>query len=455
MTTHFIESITQNTLDERERCLMRAFEQVLTARRWSREQLRAAQFAALSTLVEAAYEHLPFYRDKYDTAGFHPGQLRGFNDLPRIPLLTKDELRRAELFRLPSTADNPDVRLLASSGSTGMALRIYRDDASLWHFTAYNTSLYYQWCNHKPLVDVLYCVDMATDSIDFALADLLRTTVAEERLLPVTAEPEEIIARIDDLRPTFISTYPSTLRAVAIALDRCRRTYEYLQVAHLTSEMLDDATRRLLRRVFPKARLVETYTSTEAGLVGYRCPKTEQWHLAEDGLIPEIVDKDGIPTEGLGRLVVTDLTNRATPIIRYAGLGDLCRWEPSECACGTVHRSLAELAGRVADLIALPDGRTLSPYAVTNALEEMPAIYQYQVVQQTHTMFEVLIVRQPTAGIGKNSLGDTAICQAVSDCLRAAVGSEATCVVRLVEKILPRPGAHKIPLVVSHLPRSS
>jgi phenylacetate-CoA ligase len=449
MSRAFLEPLTSKLLSDRERRLLDACQAVAERRRWNRPKLEAAQLAALQELVEAACEQLPFYREKYAAAGFRPRDLRTLEDLQRIPLLTKDELRKADLRRLAPRNDDA-VRLLSSSGSTGMALRVFRNEESLWRFTGNNMALYYEWCQGRPLTDVLYCIDLATDSIDFALADLLRTTVPEQRLLPVAMPAPQLMATLDNLRPTFFSTYPSTIRSVAIELDRRGLSNERLELLHLTSEMCDQGTRQLLRRVFPRARIIETYTSTEAGLIAFECPLAGGWHLAEDGLIAEIVDETGQPTEELGQLVVTDLTNWATPIIRYSGLGDLCRWQRSPCPCGTELRSLAQLAGRVADLIVLANGETLSPYVVTNALEELVGVYQFQVVQQTVTSFEVLVVRRPDA-----SVGDDRLRSAVKDCLCASLGSDVACRVQLVERISPRAGAHKVPLVVSHAPRAA
>ena len=44
---------------------------------------------------------------------------------------------------------------------------MYRDEDSLWHFTARNTALYYEWCAQQPFDEVLYFVDLSQDSIDY------------------------------------------------------------------------------------------------------------------------------------------------------------------------------------------------------------------------------------------------------------------------------------------------
>src|SRR5205085_201814 len=104
-----------------------------------------------------------------------------------------------------------------------------------------------------PIADVLYFLDLTLGKIDHALADLLRTTVPQGRILDSSATPAAMMAAIERFSPEFISTYPSTLRNVAVTMDRQGKTNARPRLLHLTSEMLDARTRSLLERVFPRA----------------------------------------------------------------------------------------------------------------------------------------------------------------------------------------------------------
>ena len=268
----------------------------------------------------------------------------------------------------------------------------------------------------------------------------------ENRILASDLPTHELADAVEKLRPEFVSTYPSTIRNVAVAMHRRGTTWRGLKLLHLTSEVLDGGTRSLLAKVFPAARLVETYTSTEAGLIAYSCPaEPHRLHVAEDGVILEIVDAAGRPTDGVGEVVVTDLTDRATPLIRYRGLGDFGRWEPSACPCGIPRRSIRSLEGRLADSVLLATGESLSPYALVDAIEELPGIYQFQVIQESFIRFAVRVVRDPSAGLGEGETGRS-IALAV-----AALVPGADCRAEFVRAILPETGRHKVPLVVSRL----
>jgi phenylacetate-CoA ligase len=445
----FNQTESQAMLAAREGRLLSALDRVIAFQKWSRREILDFQFKSLQALVYHAFETVPFYRAKYTAAGFNPEELRSLADLSRIPVLTKDELRRADPEHLKSTQVTGATYLLASSGSTGVPGRIWRDEESLWQITARNLVWYYDICKGKPLDNALYVVDLAPDSIDCLLSDFLRTLVHEERLVSVTEPTPLLIEKIDEFQPDFISSYPSTMRNIAFVLRERGETYEPLRLLHLTAEMLDQRTRNVLEKVFPNAQLIESYTSTEAGLVAYPCTEGHL-HLAEEGGLYEILDAEGNATEEQGRLVVTDLTNQATPIIRYDGLGDYCRWAKTECACASPFRAISHLEGRAAESLLLPGNIRLSPYVLTNALEEVEGICQYQVIQYAVDDFELLVVRDK---IGKSA--EAEIDSSLRQIIARVAGDTCRCRVTCVERILPKAGAHKVPLVISHVRRSS
>ncbi|MFO1437399.1 MAG: hypothetical protein U1F81_03695 [Verrucomicrobiaceae bacterium] len=429
--------LTPAQIRERGEKLHTALDVVIEQRSWNTPKRRAHQWRTLKKLVQHAFEHLPLYQRLFARNGFKPDMLEDWDDLQKLPLLTKDELRDANQ---QSGIKNQEFRWLASSGSTGIPAKIARSEASLWHYMAWNTALFFDWCGGQPISNGLYLVDFAPDSIDFAAADLLRTTVPDSRLFSVHDPVSKLTEKVLRISPEFISSYPSTLRAIALELGR--RVIAQTKLIHLTSEMLDAHTRHLLSQVFPNAKLIETYTSTEGGLVAFQCPHDARWHIAETNVIAEIVDDAGHATDGLGHLVITDLTNDATPIIRYRGLGDLARWETSPCPCGSSLKSIRQLEGRSAAMLRTRGGVWLSPFVITNAIEEVPGLAQYQVVQQQAGSIEVRVVATSTADLEPHLL-------------RVLDHADMDVRVQFVPEIKPNGRGHKVPLVVSELPQAA
>jgi phenylacetate-CoA ligase len=436
---------TPSQIRTRGHHLHTALDQVIEHRAWSRPKRRAHQWRTLRALVQHAHDHIPLYQRLFAKSGFTPEMLDDWDDLPKLPLLTKDDLRTAIKTDLLAKDNRADIRWLSSSGSTGIPASIARTEDSLWHYMACNTALFYDWCHGQPLTNGLYLVDMARDSIDFAAADLLSTTVPSSRILSVHDPVAKLTRELLSIAPEFISSYPSTLRAIALDLRSQKRVITKTRLIHLTSEMLDAHTRHLLGQIFPNARLIETYTSTEGGLVAWQCMHDARWHIAETNVICEIIDDNGQPTDGLGHIVITDLTNTATPILRYRGLGDLARWEPEPCPCGSTARSIRQIEGRSAAMLRTRSGSLVSPYVITNAIEEIPGLSQYQVVQKQAGILKVRIVAE-------SDTHRTRIIRGVEQALEVALNHEVDLQITFVSNIAAPAGSHKVPLVISELP---
>lgn len=434
--------LTPAQIRERGEKLHTSLDVVIEQRSWSTPKRRAHQWRTLKKLVQYAFEHLPLYQRLFAKNGFKPDMLEDWDDLQKLPLLTKNDLRGLPDSDLISNHKSQIInhKWLASSGSTGIPAKIARSEDSLWHYMAWNTALFFDWCGGQPISNGLYLVDFAPDSIDFAAADLLRTTVPDSRLLSVHDPVAKLTEKVLSLAPEFISSYPSTLRAIALELGS--RVIVQTKLIHLTSETLDAHTRHLLSQVFPNAKLIETYTSTEGGLVAFQCPHDARWHIAETNVIAEIVDDAGRATDGLGHLVITDLTNDATPLIRYRGLGDLARWETSPCPCGSSLKSIRQLEGRSAAMLRTRGGVWLSPFVITNAIEEVPGLAQYQVVQQQAGSIDVRVVATNAAELEPHLL-------------RVLDHADMDVRVQFVPEIKPNGRGHKVPLVVSELSQAA
>ncbi|MCY2940659.1 MAG: hypothetical protein NTV50_03205 [Planctomycetota bacterium] len=410
-TSRFSEIQSPTNIKQRGELLLSAIDRVIAFDKLNQEELQAFQLEKLKSLVSEAYQNVPMYWKKYHEAGFDPHSLKTMGDLNRIPLITKADLRNAGLRSIKNFARKEPVWLLSSSGSTGVPSRIYREEQALWHFMARSLVIYKNWCAGKPLANVLYITDLAAGSIDFALADLLQTTVMEKRILGSNLPTQELIHAIELFQPEFISSYPSTIRSIAIAMHRCGKIFKGLKLLHLTSEMLEQTTRSLITTVFPHAKIVETYTSSEAGLIAYSC-----------GAHP---------------------SNHCTPMIRYCGLGDYAALDHTNCECGTTHRSIKTLEGRISDSIVTPDGGLISPYILIDAIEEIPGIYQFQIVQSSKNKLKIRIIHDISSRSNQANVQTS-----VHDALKKVVPSMIIDV-NFVTTISSENNRHKIPLVVS------
>jgi phenylacetate-CoA ligase len=187
--------------------------------------------------------------------------------------------------------------------------------------------------------------------------------------------------------------YPSTLTALA---DHCmRRGVALAGLAHILSvgEQLAPGTRALAEAVFG-ARTIDLYSSEEAGCIAAQCPESDCLHVMAEATIAEIVNEDGEPCRPgeVGRVLVTDLHNYATPIVRY-DIGDLAEMA-APCACGRELPAWARIVGRTRNLVLLPDGTRRWPITGFTRCRDIAPILQFQFVQHDRSTIEIRLVTE-------------------------------------------------------------
>jgi phenylacetate-CoA ligase len=153
------------------------------------------------------------------------------------------------------------------------------------------------------------------------------------------------------------------------------------------------------------ARLFDCYSSEEVGYIALQCPDGAGYHLMSEMLLVEIVDADGEPCAPgeIGRVLVTDLRNFATPLIRYE-LGDHAEMGAA-CACGRGLPVIRRVVGRERNLILMPDGSRHWPLTARSQYRSVAPVVQYQMIQQERERIEVrLVVETPLSADQEASL---------------------------------------------------
>lgn len=153
--------------------------------------------------------------------------------------------------------------------------------------------------------------------------------------------------------------------------------------------------------------VADLYSSQEVGNIALQCPEGEGYHVMAESVLVEVLDDQGAPcSDGqVGRVVISDLHNFATPLIRY-DIGDMA--EPGgRCACGRGLPTLRRILGRERNLLLLPDGSRHWPLVGFARFREVAPIQQYQMVQHSRSAVEVrLVCERPLTQDEETRLGD-------------------------------------------------
>ncbi len=357
---------------------------------------------ALALLVRDAGARVPFYRDLYARAGVDVSAFRGSADLTTLPCSTRDALQQPpDRDHVRDDRDPLRCSRTSTSGSTGKPLTIYFSKAELYFR---RLSVLTGLRHYAPLRFPLCIVDVGsmiphgprTIEQNLGIVRILR--------IPGNGPAAEQRAALVRYRPTILEGYPTCLGVLAESLSESEAKRVRPLLVACRGERLVEPTRELLQRTF-RAPVANLYNCEEVGNLGWECPDHGgRFHLNHDTCVLEVVDAHGEPTPGDGNVVVTNLYNRTMPFLRY-DLDDRAQLggnEGSRCSCGAAGRWLTGLSGSEDDFILFPDGRSIAPLVLPNALfnalrvpddphRMSPSVHRYQIVQEADYSLRVIL----------------------------------------------------------------
>ncbi len=364
------------------------------ARQSDPQRIRAIQDIRLQRLVRHCATHIKYYQELFAQAGIRPEQIRAIDDLPRIPLLTKQELRSRFWDFLPR--DLPACRVSRTSGSTGVPVCIIAD----WRSRACNSAAVIRFRRHVGIPSIgrpfLTLTNTDKDPHRPPQWTVLQGVHRQHFLNPYIRTPgnlayaEHLAAKLGRFILTGIT---SSVRTLAQGIRD--HAFPPLRPVLVTTggEMLPPETRELIETAFA-APVLDVYACNEARDVAWQCRSRGGYHINADNLIVEIVRDDRpVPIGEVGEVVLTDLNRCVMPIIRYKN-GDLARLSGDVCPCGCRLPLMAEIVGRTGENISLPDGRTVL-WNQLKGLMNHPHIRQFRLVQERDGDFTIRYISEP------------------------------------------------------------
>lgn len=364
---------------------------------WSADRLREYQVARLRRLLIHARDTVPLHRARLDAAGVDPATLRSPDDLARIPILEKDELKVALADgTATSTAFAPgDLVAGSTTGSTGVPLRFVEDRGCLRRRRAL-LDRGERWTGILPgrrLTRVWRKYEHHSASERRRMrAGLLQWIPVVEVTDPTGSALGEggldaILDRIAGFEPEVIRGYVSALTSLARHAER--RGDDRIRPGRVvgSAEYLSPSDRALLERVF-RCKVHNVYGASEAPMVAVDHRDGPDLHVFADYYVTEV--EPGPPGEP-GRLLLTDLTNLGMPLIRYA-IGDLAEVAPDHWPEGSPFPRLRAVHGRVNDVFVLPDGRRVSSHVWHIYFRDLTWIDRFEVVQEARDRIAITFV---------------------------------------------------------------
>jgi phenylacetate-CoA ligase len=317
------------------------------------QEVRTAQLGSLREMLARVYRQVPHYRRAFDDAGLVPDDLRTLEDLARFPFTTKDDLRAGYPFGMFAVPRDKVSRVHASSGTTGKPTVVgyTHDDLDTWA-ELMARSIYAAGGRPGDIVHVAYGYGLFTGGLGaHYCAERLGCTV-----VPVSGgmTPRQV-QLILDFEPRVIMVTPSYFLAILDEMDGQgvdpRSTS--LRIGIFGAEPWTEEMRREVERR-SGIDAVDIYGLSEVmgpGISQEAAATKDGLHIWEDHFLPEVVDPvtlEVLPDGEEGELVLTTLTRKAMPVVRYR-TRDLTRLLP-----GTAYpafRRMQRVTGRTDDMM--------------------------------------------------------------------------------------------------------
>ena len=400
----------------------------------SHEQILKWQSERLVKTIKHVYANNTYYRKLMDEKGVTPDDIKGVDDLHKLPFLTKDDLREAYPYGLMSKPLSECVRIQSTSGTTGKRVVAF--------YTQHDIDLWEECCaraivaaggTKDDVCQVCYGYGLFTGGPGLNGGSHKVGCLT----LPMSSgNTERQLQFMTDLEATIICCTPSYAQYLAESIeenglrDKIKLKAGIFGAEAWTQEMRRDIEQRLGIKAYDIYGLTEICGPG----VSFECSEQSGMHINEDHFIAEIIDpKTGevLPEGEKGELVFTCITKEAFPMIRYR-TKDICVLSRKKCSCGRTHVKMAKPMGRSDDMLIVK-GVNVFPSQIEEVLLKKGLTSNYQIIvdrEKTSDTIEVRVEMTPELFSDKiNELSK--IEKEINEALKSMIGISA--VVRIVE----------------------
>jgi len=423
-----------------------------------KKELKKFRDKQFRKMVNFAYT-VPLYHDIYKKAGVHPNEIRGLKDITKLPVVSKDKLKKYYPDGLISSKINKKKLIeVSTSGTTGRLLSLFVDlhDIAMGLFGYIRMLREYDINWRKDRLTIIGDFAPHTVESGYINRGIFSKTQKSSlfkniQWLDTNDKPEEIIEKINNFKPDFLGGYVGMLGHLALLKEKGSGKDINPRVIGTTGSVVDDSLRKFIGNIFD-VDLFETYGSTEVGPIAFQCKKGG-YHVLSDFVHLEIIENGKyVSSEEPGHVIVTKLYGIGTPIIRYTAMNDIAALLTKKCSCGMSGKLLKKVHGRDILSLYLPDGKVLLPASITQVFSRIlyelktNKVIDLRVIQHDFKKIEVRIVIDENLRNKGPSIDEVFFI--IREGLQEKVGSDVKISITEVEKI-----KRKGPRIISKIDR--
>ena len=415
---------------------------------WSKEKLEEYQLRQLERLLKHAYENVPYYRRVFDERGLKPKHIQDFNDLKRLPFLTKEIIQDNLEDLIAQNYPKSKLKYVTTGGSTGIPMGFYEENGYTEPRERAFIVTQWKWAGYRMGAKVVVLrgdVIKTADKGKYWRYDVVDNQLVLSAYHMTDYNLPGYIQKMREFKPQFIHVYPSALTILARFMKEHNvKPFQSIRAILCGSENLYDTQRKLLEDTY-NCRIHSWYGHAEKALLGSECESSHNYHFFPEYGYLELIDKAGnevTEEDELGEIVGTGFNNYVMPFIRYKTM-DMGVYTSSKCSCGRNYPLLKRVEGRLQELIVTGTGRLVSMTAINMHSDVFDNVKQFQFYQDTKGEVIFNVVKKATY-----TERDT---QYIRSELSKKLGDDMKLQIRFVDQI-PRTKSGKYRFLIQKLP---
>lgn len=347
----------------------------------SQEQIKAWQDERLVKQVKHVYDNVAFYRERMDEMGIKPEDIKGREDLHKLPFITKDDLRDQYPYGLLAEPLSNCVRIHSTSGTTGRRVVAFytQHDIDLWDDCCAR-ALVAAGATKDDVVHVSYGFGLFTGGAGLNGGSHRLGSLT----LPMSSgNTDRQIQFMTDLGSTILCCTPSYAAYLAESIhERGVRDQIKLKAGIFGAEAWTEEMRHdIEEKLGIKAYDIYGLTEISGPGVSFECEEQSGMHINEDHFIAEVINPvtgEVLPDGEKGELVFTSITKEAFPLLRYR-TRDICILSHKKCSCGRTHVKMTKPLGRSDDMLIVK-GVNVFPSQIETVLLNKGYAANYQII---------------------------------------------------------------------------
>lgn len=347
----------------------------------SPEKLRELQDERLVKQVKHVWDNVPYYRKKMEEKGVTPEDIKGVDDLHKLPFLSKADLRDAYPYGLLAAPLKDCVRIQSTSGTTGRRVVAFytKNDIDLWEDCCARAIVAAGGTN-EDVVQIAYGYGLFTGGAGLHGGS---HKVGSLTLPMSSGNTDRQLQFMTDLKSTILCCTPSYAAYLAESIhERGLRDKIKLKAGIFGAEAWSEKMRQEIQNQLGiKAYDIYGLTEISGPGVAFECSEQAGMHINEDHFIAEIIDPDTgevLPDGTQGELVFTSITKEAFPLLRYR-TRDICVLTREKCSCGRTLVKMCKPMGRSDDMLIVK-GVNVFPSQIETVLIEQGYQSNYQII---------------------------------------------------------------------------